>query len=771
MSPGQTPSPYPPSSRPTGGPPRPNAPSSGPSASAASSAQAIDPMRLLMTYWPWGVGAGIVGVILGVIVYFALARLAPQYVSTALFQASPPSETVGENIESGLGMQGNEEMEIFMETQVQRMTSDTILRRAISEPDIRETQWIDQYMEGGAINEIDALLDLRERVGANVIPDTLLMQLRAKFSTKADAKTVADVITSVYIANIRRQSNAEYNRTIEVLENKLRTSEDDIANIDRRLDNLLAEEQISSLEQRETSQYSEILQLQPKLVELRDQKAQLREQLSTYEQMLNSPGGVQYPESVRSQAEQHPVVMQQSQSIANEKAALRSVMTRYGENHRDVRRRKSLVAALEQEKNSTLEQKTHEIFRTSIENLRSSIANFQESENDLQERLRQAQNELVEVTQVLKQHDNLEQERFDKQEAITDLKARISELELKTQQGGRVSLEAAPDLPDEMAFPNLIITVFLTTFVIVGSVGGLILLKEVREQRVRGPQDIKAIPRTRVLGVVPDIAMDPSNPPSVEMASKDRPQGILAETFRQIRGGVMKSREQHDIKSIHICAGMPDSGATSITTNLALKLCVSGERVLIVDGNIRRPAMHKIFGLPLSPGLSDCLMDQTSLDDAIVSTEHGNIDLLPAGESIDGVFEKLPTKAMGEIIKAVRERYDVVLVDSAPGIVAEDAVSIANHCDATILVARAYSEKRGLIARLRGQLGDTSAEFLGVIVNGVRPSAGGYFKKNYRTTHDYTFGNGVASGDMKKGDERDSKKKAEQEAEKRRASA
>jgi len=742
MPSGQNPSPYPPSSRPTGASPRSTSSPAQRGPSEESPAQTIDPMRLILTYWPWGVGAGIVGLVLGIGVYFMLARYAPAYVSSAIFQASAPSETVEQNIGVGIGTQGADEIEIFMETQVENMVSDRLLRQAINEPGIRETNWVEQFTEQGSINTVEALLDLRERVGASVIPDTLYMRMNARFSSRTDAKIIADVLTEVYRNDYRRQTNAQYNNTIQVLENTLRTTQEDIANIDRRLENLLAEEQVSSIEQRETSQYAEVQQIQPTLVEIRDQRAQMREQLSSFEQMLNSPGGVQYPDSIRSQAEQHPIVMAQDQAIANEKAALRSVRSRFGENHRDVLRRKSLLAALEQERNSLLEQKTHEIFRSSIEGLRSNIANLEESERDLQERLRQAQNELVEITQVIQRHDNLEQDRLENQEAIAELNARIQELQLKTQQGGRVSLVAAPDLPDAMAFPSLKVTVGGTAFLVVASVGGLILLKEMREQRVRGPQDVKAIPRTRVLGVIPDITMDPSKPESVEMASRDKPHGILGETFRQLRGSIMKSCDAHDIKTIHVCAGMPESGASSVVSNLAIKLCVAGERVLIIDGNIRRPRMHKIFGLSLAPGLSECLTQQHSLDDTIVSTSDSNIDLLPAGDAVDGVFEKLPTRAMAEIMRQARERYDVVLVDSSPGVVAEDAISIANHCDATILVARAYSEKRGLIARLRHQLGDTSAEFLGVVVNGVQASAGGYFKKNYKTTHDYT--NGVA---------------------------
>jgi Mrp family chromosome partitioning ATPase len=101
------------------------------------------------------------------------------------------------------------------------------------------------------------------------------------------------------------------------------------------------------------------------------------------------------------------------------------------------------------------------------------------------------------------------------------------------------------------------------------------------------------------------------------------------------------------------------------------------------------------------------------------------------------VFERFTGSSVAGIFRDLKQRYDLVLIDSTPGVVAGDAIAIAHHCDAVVLVVRALCEKRGLVARLRNQLGDTGAEFLGVVVNAVKPSAGGYFKRNFQVTHEY----------------------------------
>ena len=82
-------------------------------------------------------------------------------------------------------------------------------------------------------------------------------------------------------------------------------------------------------------------------------------------------------------------------------------------------------------------------------------------------------------------------------------------------------------------------------------------------------------------------------------------------------------------------------------------------------------------------------------------------------------------------------KYDLVIVDTAPAMVAGDGLALASRCDSVVLVVRALAEKRGLVARIRDQLADTRAEFLGVVVNAVKASAGGYLRRNIRTSYEY----------------------------------
>ncbi|MEC9374660.1 MAG: polysaccharide biosynthesis tyrosine autokinase, partial [Planctomycetota bacterium] len=302
----------------------------------------------------------------------------------------------------------------------------------------------------------------------------------------------------------------------------------------------------------------------------------------------------------------------------------------------------------------------------------------------------------------------------------------------------RVLVRQDAQVPEIPAFPKWYLVIPVVAFLCVSGTAGLIVLRELLEQRVRGPADVASIPRTRVLGVVPDISEDPSRPERIETVVRDAPTGVTAECYRHIRSEIMKRLEGRGNQVLLVAGGMPGSGGTSTIINLAWSFANAQRNVLIIDGNLRRPAVHKALELPERPGLGEFVLGKESFDAAVQDTSHPNLHVLTAGIADGMVFDRLTTGAVDELISAAREKYDVVFIDVPPMIVASDAMMLAaNRCDGVILVVRAYSEKRGLVSRIRNQMNDVKAEFLGVVINSVRGAAGGYFRRNFRATHEY----------------------------------
>ena len=110
---------------------------------------------------------------------------------------------------------------------------------------------------------------------------------------------------------------------------------------------------------------------------------------------------------------------------------------------------------------------------------------------------------------------------------------------------------------------------------------------------------------------------------------------------------------------------------------------------------------------------------------------------MPAGTEMHRVVERLGTGAMDTLLDDLLNRFDIVMLDVAPWVIAGDGQAIAGKVDASILVVRAWQEQRGLVSRLAGQLGQAKAAFLGVILNRPRNTAGGYFRKNFEAMASY----------------------------------
>jgi Mrp family chromosome partitioning ATPase len=160
--------------------------------------------------------------------------------------------------------------------------------------------------------------------------------------------------------------------------------------------------------------------------------------------------------------------------------------------------------------------------------------------------------------------------------------------------------------------------------------------------------------------------------------------------------------------------------------------------VLLVDANFRRPGLDKAMGIGEDAlGLGDVLSNAASIDEAIHDGGDG-VSVMPAGTPANRVFERLNNGVIDGVLADLRSRYDLIIFDTPPAVVAGDAMMLANKLDAAVLVVRANQEHRGLVARMINRLTEARCELVGVLLNRPRGIAGGYLKKNYAAMADYS---------------------------------
>lgn len=727
------PSPIRPPASPHAPAPRPGMPAGAPGAAVIP----LDPVRLLRQYYPFLLVAFIFGAGLGIATHFVWLRVYPIWRSTVVFECSPPVRSLTER---DRGTFTQDEMDRFMGTQVQVMKSETILEAAIENRDLLQTDWAKSYIRNGSFQPNDAVIALEEDLSASIIPRTNLIRLTMSGRHQKDVQVIAAAVAQAYERELRNQGSLGTSDRRAALTDQLNKVRTERSAQHGQLKDLLKNNSVDDLDTAKTAAAFKVMTIERQLVEQSNDLSQMRAQLDKMNAQLASGGDI-FSDDLIAQATQDPVIFQQDQIIAqlqSEHGALRQ--RGFGDAHPTVMDLASRIDETRRVREEKLQEKLRELFDSQIEMYRTSVQAMEEQQEQLIQEKEAAslrQQDLLRISQEVKQ---IQENIARLNESETAIQRAVDELLTidKLRDAYQVTVRRSAQVPKEVSFPKLKILAPLGAFLLTGLVAGLIVLRELLDQRVKGPADINLIPRLRLLGIVPDAGEDPSRPREVATAFRDTPTGVVTESFRQLRAPLIRTMDGHDHKSLLVMGPMPGSGATAVACNLAMACAAAQERVLLVDANFRRPSMHKIFGTPDAPGLADVLAGEGTLDGAITTDVVENMDVLPVGSAANRALpERLANSAMAKLLAEAAGRYDRIIIDSPPAIVSGDGYALANLVDASVLVVKAMREKRGLVGRVRNQLAESRAEFTGVIVNAVQSSAGGYFKRNIRATHEY----------------------------------
>ncbi len=259
------------------------------------------------------------------------------------------------------------------------------------------------------------------------------------------------------------------------------------------------------------------------------------------------------------------------------------------------------------------------------------------------------------------------------------------------------------------------------------------------------------------LGVVASVPLIKKSGPSsggggINLpAVKDR-RGAVAEAFRTMRAtlAMISGREKHRV--FLITSAIPGEGKTFTSSNFAATLAQQGFRVLLIDADLRKPSVSKLFfNKNLQPGLSEVLMGSCPVGEAIIETGIEKLSVLPAGGIAPNPSELLAQPAFGELIDKLRGEYDRIVIDSSPVLAVRDPLLLAKSVDASCLIVRAgHSPAKATIQAVR-LLADAETPASGVVLNSVRQGSSAYYAYAYRTYGTYgakgVYGDSPASTD------------------------
>lgn len=221
-------------------------------------------------------------------------------------------------------------------------------------------------------------------------------------------------------------------------------------------------------------------------------------------------------------------------------------------------------------------------------------------------------------------------------------------------------------------------------------------------------------------------------PGTIELVPWYFPTSRLSEKYRSIRTALLLSSADKPLRTIAMTSAMPGEGKTATVANLGITLAQSGKTVLLVDSDLRRPRLHRVFKVKNTYGLTTFLTDSIELKKVVKSTMVPNLFLVNSGPLPPNPAELLGSEKMEKFIRMMREECDYVLFDLPPMLEISDALVLGAKVDGMILVVHGDKTSREALKVAREKMEMLKIRSLGVVINNVKaPSAGGYYYQDY----------------------------------------
>jgi capsular exopolysaccharide synthesis family protein len=259
---------------------------------------------------------------------------------------------------------------------------------------------------------------------------------------------------------------------------------------------------------------------------------------------------------------------------------------------------------------------------------------------------------------------------------------------------------------------------------------GIVFLVEYLDDRIKSPQDLQQLTSVPMVGLVNWIGGKRRKPlaPHEALISFLQPRHPWTEAIRSLRINLQFTKIDSSLDLLMVTSAVPGDGKTTVASNLAVVMAQAGRKVILIDGDLRKPRVHLAFGLPRSPGLTETLMAGPGTGAKFgQSTVVPNLTVLTSGESAPNPAELLGSQRMQQLLDRLREEADVVIVDAPPLLPVSDAQLLAATIKDVLLVVSLRRTQKSAMFQSLEALERVNANLLGIVANQARQAARGYY--------------------------------------------
>ena len=646
------------------------------------------------------------------------------------------SKDVQDVVETGNG--GYWSSKEYYETQYKVITSRAVAQRVVEklqlERDLRFLE-LDGIKEDARLKVVlaraDAASRLQERLSVIPVKDSRVVRIQVEDRDPTWAANLANAVAEAYIAenlsvrSTTTQSASEWLETqLGDLETKLAKSADDLFNFKHDHDIVS-----TSWEDRQAIAAQRVAAVNDALTKTRLQQAQLLARNGQLEQAV---------EALRKDPQSSDGTMLLAQNTAFPELKIRyldarvecaDTSTRYLEAHP---RAVACAAKVAAAKDSLIREA-----ESTLSAARREYDENVDAERKLQKLLAETKADAFGLNQWERQYLELKRTHDNNQRLYEMVLQRLKETGVTGMlQMSNVRILDRAEPPDRPVSPKPVRNLALA--VIVGALlgTGLVFFLEFLDTSLSTREQVEERLGLAFLGIVPEIK-DVKDEGDRDRYVNANPRSATAECVRSIRTNLLFMSPDKPLRTILVTSSGPSEGKTTVATMLAETMAEGGNRVLLLDADLRRPRLHKIFCVANESGVSTLIVGEGHLETAVRTTGIANISVLPCGPVPPNPAELLHTEAFKAILAAAAQRFDRVIIDSPPAGVVADAVVVATQVDGALFVVKSDSTSRDAAVRAVRSMTDVKARILGVVLNEIDLDDARYGSQYYYYNYGY----------------------------------
>jgi succinoglycan biosynthesis transport protein ExoP len=687
----------------------------------------------------------ILGFIVGGASWYLLKKYLPKYTARTFIRVLPPIEKdpmaiVGGQVAKDIQYGNRMSMAALM-------TQQSTLQKLIDREKVKETKWFKRFGEVRERSIPKAVDDLKKNFGAVAQRDGDYIVVLMTCGDAVESALIVNEMVDLFLASQRSTKKADVAEKLARLQDQKDSIQRELDVAERALGEVRDRWNLPGLEEYGHQSFQPTITLRLNDLEIAQsdldlQIKQLQADIESLEKLAVGPVGVQ----VENQIEGDPILMMLAQQLVLQEAALGANLTKFGENHREVRRAQELIDEIKEKRRIRKAEIAEQTRQANLKNAQSVLAGLQQRFTEL-EKLRQealAKQRDLDLAHIMyQQRASIRDER---KQMLDSVKEQLEKLKIMLEDPETPKVQFVGSAPVPLGISSPRWQFYFPGGTVLGFVFGvgLAFLIEMLNDLVRTPRDVGRYLHIPLLGIVPDAEED-EQVRDIDLCHvvRQAPYSIISESYRQLRTNLKLSGTVESLKVLLVTSGSAADGKTSVAVNLATTFVAENRKVLLIDANFWQPALHTIFPKEALEaeqaefGLSTLLVGRCGYQEAIRVSGIEGLSIIDSGPLPSNPTELLGGAQMKQLIEHQRGNYDYIIVDGPPVLLVSAAKILAKLTDGTVLIFNAAATRRGAAQRTISELKEVDAVVVGCVLLGVKTMKGGYLQEQFRSYQEY----------------------------------